>query len=121
LIVYGSGTKEGCIDMSNSEACVAHAARCIEVAERACTAQDRHEFLTFAEAWERLATEIEQSEQLVAFLDELTTNTSAAESSDLPQRSYAKPLRQLAAAVAAISDQVASEAATRHLSLLLRR
>jgi hypothetical protein len=104
-----------------SEACVAHAARCVEVAEKTCGAEDRREFLTFADAWERLATEIEQSERLVAFLDELTTSASGTESSELPQRSYAPPLRQLAAAIVAISDHVASDAATRHLSFLLRR
>jgi hypothetical protein len=55
-----SGTKEGCTEMSrHAEACIAHAAQCIKVAEKTCTAEDR-EFLTFADAWERLATEIEQ-------------------------------------------------------------
>ena len=61
----------------HAEACVAHAAHCIEVAEKACTAEDRREFLSFADAWEKLATEIEQSERLAAFIDELSTNADA--------------------------------------------
>ena len=104
--------------------CVAHAAGCIEVAEKACTTEDRREFLSFADAWEKLATEIEQSERLVAFIDELTTNTdedAVREGSELPQRSYTKPLRQLAAAIVAISDHVASDATAHHLALLLKR
>lgn len=108
----------------HAEACVAHAARCIEVAEKACTAEDRREFLSFADAWEKLATEIEQSERLVAFIDELTTITDAdevLEGSELPQRSYTQPLRQLAAAIVAISDHVASDATAHHLALLLKR
>lgn len=98
--------------------------RCIEVARKTCTAEDRREFLSFADAWERLATEIEQSERLVAFLEELTAAAGEArfvERSELPQRSYTQPLRKLARAVVAISDQVASEATAHQLALILKR
>lgn len=108
----------------HAEACVAHAAHCIEVAEKSCTAEDRREFLSFADAWEKLATEIEQSERLTAFIDELSANADAdgvLEGSELPQRSYTQPLRQLAAAIVAISDHVASDATAHHLALLLKR
>jgi hypothetical protein len=117
------GHKRGVHRMSrHSEACVAQSTQCIEVAEQACTAEERREFLTFADAWERPAAEIEQSERLVAFLDELTTNAdNAALNSELPQKSYAQPLRQLAAAISAIPDRVASDVTAHHLSSLLRR
>jgi hypothetical protein len=123
--VYVSVTIEGSTNMSrHSEACVEHAVRCIEVARKTCTAEDRREFLSFADAWERLATEIEQSERLVAFLEELTAAAGEArfaERSELPQRSYTQPLRKLARAVVAISDQVASEATAHQLALILKR
>ena len=85
----------------------------MEVAEKACTDEDRREFLSFADAWDKLAIEIELSERLVAFIDELSTNIDAdavLEGSEPPRRSYTQPLRQLAAAMVAISDHVASDA-----------
>ena len=108
----------------HAESCVAHAARCMEVAEKACTAEDRREFLSFADAWDRLAIEIELSERLAAFIDELSTNIdgdAVLEGSEPPPRSYTQPLRQLAAAIVAISDRVASDATAHHLALLLKR
>jgi hypothetical protein len=123
--LYVSGTIEGCTKMSrHAESCVAHAARCMEVAAKACTDEDRREFLSFADAWDKLAIEIELSERLVAFIDELATNIDAdavPEGSEPPRRSYTQPLRQLAAAMVAISDHVASDATARHLALLLKR
>ena len=108
----------------HAKSCVAHAARCMEVAEKACTDEDRREFSSFADAWDKLAIEIELSERLVAFIDELSTNIDAdavLEGSEPPRRSYTQPLRQLAAAMVAISDHVASDATARHLALLLKR
>jgi hypothetical protein len=123
--VYVLGTKEGCTKMSRqADACVTHAERCIEVAQATCSAEDRREFLSFADAWEKLAIEIEQNERLVAFIDDLAASAEAdatPESSELPQRPYTGPLRKLAAAVVAISGHVASDATAHHLSLLLKR
>src|SRR5581483_9682009 len=62
----------------HSEACAAHAARCIEVAAKTSSAEDRREFLSFAAAWEQLATEVEQTERLAAFLDGIGTAEEAA-------------------------------------------
>jgi hypothetical protein len=81
----------------HAESCVAHAARCMEVAAKACTDEDRREFLSFADAWDKLAIEIELSERLVAFIDELATNIDA---DAVPE---------------------GSDATARHLALLLKR
>jgi hypothetical protein len=106
----------------HAEACVAHAALCIDVAEKTSSAEDRREFLSFADAWERLAKEIEQSERLAAFLNELSMTTeSAPDRNAVEQPSHTQPLRQLTAAIVAISGLVASEAAAHHLSPLFRR
>ncbi len=105
----------------HSEACAAHAARCIEVAAKTSTAEDRREFLSFAAAWGQLAVEVEQCERLVAFIDELTTAPGATpEADDPPPRPYAEPVRRLALAIAAITDDVARDTTAHHLSLLLR-
>ncbi len=106
----------------HSEACVTHAALCIDVAEKTCSAEDRREFLTFADAWERLATEIEQSERLVSFIDGLNMSADTVlETGEFKPRSNTEPLRQLVAAIVALSDRVASDATAYHLTYLLRR
>jgi hypothetical protein len=106
----------------HAEACVAYAALCLDVAEKTSSAEDRREFLSFADAWEKLAKEIEQSERLAAFLNELSvTDDSAPDGSAVEQPSHTQPLRQLTAAIVAISGRVASEATAHHLSPLFRR
>ncbi len=105
----------------HSEACAAHAARCIEVAAKTSSAEDRREFLSFAAAWEQLAAEVEQSERLAAFIDGLGAIEDATpEADDPPPRPYAEPVRRLALAIAAITDDVARDTTAHHLSLLLR-
>jgi hypothetical protein len=106
----------------HSEACAAHAARCIEVAAKTSSAEDRREFLSFAAAWEQLATEVEQTERLAAFLDGLGTAEEAAiEANGEPMSSHAGAVRRLARAITAITDDVARDTTAHHLSLLLKR
>ena len=69
---FGLGTSSRVTPMpADSETCRARALRCLEVAEKAPTPEDRREFLTFAESWERLANEIERNERFVTLIDEL--------------------------------------------------
>jgi len=106
----------------HSEACAAYAALCVEVAQKTPSVEDRLEFLIFADAWDRLAAEIEQSERLVAFIDALSAKRDVPlEASQPEQQSYTQPLRQLTASIIAISDRIASDATAHHLSLLLKR
>ena len=111
--------------MSNhSEACRAHALHCFEVASNTHTPEDRREFLSFAESWQRLAAEIEQNERLIGLIEELTENivpkedrrNDGDELTDC-ERSGARSLRRLAAAIVSISDHVATEAVS-HLHTL---
>jgi hypothetical protein len=44
---------------------------CVEVAQHAHTLDDRSDFLAFAEAWSKLANEIDYSDRLIAFIDTL--------------------------------------------------
>jgi hypothetical protein len=106
----------------HKEACVAHAAICIDVAEKTCSAEDRREFLSFADAWDRLADEIEQSERLVSFIDGLNMSADTVlDAGEFKPRSNTEPLRQLAAAIVSLSDRVASEATAHRLSVILKR
>ncbi len=106
----------------HSEACAAHAARCIEVAAKTSSAEDRREFLSFAAAWEQLAIEVEQSERLAAFLDGLATADDVAiEANERPRPSHAGAVLRLARAITAITDDVARDTTAYHLSLLLKR
>jgi hypothetical protein len=93
----------------DSETCRARALRCLEVAEKAPTPDDRREFLTFAESWERLANEIERNECLVTLIDELaaknlTNENTQPDSDELAecQRAGTRSLRRLAAAIVSI-------------------
>ena len=93
----------------DSETCHARALRCLEVAEKAPTPEDRREFLTFAESWERLANEIERNERLVTLIDELaaknlTNENTQRDSDELSecQRAGTRSLRRLAAAIVSI-------------------
>jgi hypothetical protein len=93
----------------DSETYRARALRCLEVAEKAPTPEDRREFLTFAESWERLANEIERSERFVTLIDELaaknlTNENTQQESDELAecQRAGMQSLRRLAAIIVSI-------------------
>ncbi|HZP08554.1 hypothetical protein [Methyloceanibacter sp.] len=106
----------------HSEACAAHAARCIEVAAKTSSAEDRREFLSFAAAWEQLAAEVEQSERLAAFIDGLgAIEDSAIATDERPLASPAGAVRRLARAITAITEDVARDTTAHHLSLLLKR
>lgn len=110
----------------HAEACRAHAIRCFEIADKTCTPQDRQEFLSFAESWERLADEIERNEVLIALIDQLATKILTDEDSqrELQPTEYQRPstlsLRRLAAAVVSISDQFAAQADDAEEVLALR-
>ena len=94
---------------SDPKACRAHALRCTEIAEKAPTPEDRREFLSFAQSWERLADEIERNELLVTLIDELATKDLTNEDSQRElhepikcQRPSILSLRRLAAAVVSV-------------------
>ena len=113
----GIGHLEGKPMPGHSEACRAHALRCFKVAEKACTPEERREFLSFAESWERLADEIERNERLITLIDELAINNPIDEDSQRElyeptecQRPSTRSLRRLAAAIVSISDHFATEA-----------
>jgi hypothetical protein len=111
----------------HAEACRAHAIRCFEVADKTRAPEDRQEFLSFAESWERLADEIERNEFLIALIDELATKNLTNEDSQRElheptecQRPSTLSLRRLAAAVVSISDQFATQADEAEEVLALR-
>lgn len=54
-----------------ADECRANALRCVEVAQHAHTLDDGRDFLAFAEAWYKLANEIDYSNRLIAFIDAL--------------------------------------------------
>jgi hypothetical protein len=107
---------------SHSETCRAHALHCREIAERTCTAEDRSEFLIFAQSWDKLAVEIDQNDRLVGFIEKLTATldkNAEWECDEQSGRSDTQSLRRLTAIIVSISDLVTSEA-THHLNLLRR-
>jgi uncharacterized protein Yka (UPF0111/DUF47 family) len=101
----------------HAEACRAHALHCFKVADKTRTPEDRQEFLSLAESWERLADEIERNEFLIALIDELATKNLTEEDSQRElhdptkcQRPNTLSLRRLAAAIVSISDHLAPQA-----------
>jgi hypothetical protein len=104
--------------MSNhATACHEHALYCLEVAEKTCTADDRREFLSFAQSWENLAIDIEQAERLVELIEDLTAQAvdrpaqPQFEESAVIEGSGLESLRRLVTVIATISEHVANEAA----------
>jgi len=88
-----------------ADECRANAVHCVEVAQHAHTLDDRSNFLAFAETWYKLANEIDCSDRLVAFINELdvrepTLGNTEAEEIDSGIRS----LKRLTAAIVAISS-----------------
>ncbi len=62
--------------LRHSETCQVHALHCLEVAEKTHAPEDRREFLSFAQSWERLASEIDQNDRLVELIETLTTRAT---------------------------------------------
>ena len=99
-----------------ADECRANALHCVGVAQHAHTLDDRSDFLAFAGAWYKLAKEIDYSDRLIAFIDELGASMATeekTESQDL--ESGTRSLRRLTAAIVAISssfmaDQLAAAA-----------
>ena len=53
------------------DTCLASARLCAQIAKKTHTPDDRSEFLGLAASWQRLATEIESDERLIALIDGL--------------------------------------------------
>ena len=87
-----------------ADECRANALHCVEVAQRAHTLYDRSDFLAFAESWYRLASEIESSDRLVAFIDGLGVSEPMTDKTESEIDSGIRSLRRLTAAVAAMSS-----------------
>jgi hypothetical protein len=88
-----------------ADECRAKALHCAEVAEHAYALDDRAGFLAFAEAWYKLANEIDHSERLIAFIDSLGTGDSVKESKAPGETdSGVGSLRRLTAAILTLSS-----------------
>ena len=86
-----------------ADECRANALHCVEVAEHAHTLDDRSDFLAFAETWYKLASEIDFSDRLVAFIDGLGVSERMMEKTELEIESGIRSLRRLTAAIVAVS------------------
>ena len=99
-----------------ADECRANALHCVEVAQHAHTLDDRAGFLAFAEAWYKLANEIDHSERLIAFIDALVARDPMKENTAPEEiNSGAGSLRRLTAAIVTLSscfmaDQLAHDA-----------
>jgi hypothetical protein len=89
-----------------ADECRANALRCVEVAQHAHTLDDRSDFLAFADAWYKLANEIDYSDRLIALIDALGASEPVKESTS-PEGlgSGIRSLRRLAAALVTISTR----------------
>ena len=88
-----------------ADECRANALHCVEVAQHAHTLDDRSNFLAFAETWYKLANEIDYSDRLVAFIDELGVKGPTLENTEAEEiESGIRSLRRLTAAIVAISS-----------------
>jgi len=100
--------------MSYSEGCRANARRCLEIAHTTPTVEDTCEFLSLAGSWQRLATEIEHNERLIALLDKLAApNPAKADTEqELEEFSGHSPVhsfQRLAAAIVSISSHFVAD------------
>ena len=88
-----------------ADECRANALPCVEVAQQAHTLDDRSNFLAFAETWYKLANEIDYSDRLVAFIDELGVKEPTLENTEAEEiESGIRSLRRLTTAIVAISS-----------------
>ena len=64
------------------DTCLASARLCSQIAKKTRTPDDRSEFLSLAASWQRLATEIESDERLIALIDGLAASTPPKSEAD---------------------------------------
>jgi hypothetical protein len=87
-----------------ADECRANALHCVEVAQHAHKLDDRSDFLTFAEAWYKLANEIDYSDRLIAFIDALgAAREPMKENTPAEIGSGIRSLRRLTAAIVTFS------------------
>ena len=87
-----------------ADECRANALHCVEVAQHAHTLDDRSDFLAFAEAWYKLANDIDYSDRLIAFIDALGANQPMKENMAPEEiESGTRSLRRLTAAMITFS------------------
>ena len=86
-----------------ADECRANALHCVEFAEHAHTLDDRSDFLAFAETWYKLASEIDFSDRVVAFIDGLGVSERMTEKTESEIESGIRSLRRLTAAIVAVS------------------
>jgi hypothetical protein len=86
-----------------ADECRANALHCVEVAQHASTLDDRSDFLAFAEAWYKLANEIDYSNRLIAFIDACASEPMKENTAPEEIESGMRSLRRLTAAIVTIS------------------
>jgi hypothetical protein len=87
-----------------ADECRANAVHCVEVAQHAHTLDDRSNFLAFADTWYKLASEIDCSDRLVAFIDGLGVREPTLDAEAEEIESGIRSLKRLTAAIVAISS-----------------
>jgi hypothetical protein len=99
---------------SHIEACLASARRCSQIAKTTRTLDDRCEFLSFAASWQRLASEIESNQRLIALIDGLAARTPPGDEAD-PKfdeltKSHSSSVQRLATAILSVSHHFMADA-----------
>ena len=95
----------------SGDECRANALHCVDIAEHAHTPDDRSDFLAFAEAWYKLADEIDHSARLISFINALGARDPVNEEPALPEHAV-QSLRRLTAAIVGIPNRFIADRLT---------